>query len=363
MDESFGPDAEIEGLRSAYESAKESYETLRREYDERAAQATPEKAESMRRAVDEAAQRAERARGLLRSAMQRHPASEYSQIIEDSKAVQAPEMSAWQWFKQNPGILEARPLSQDRRTQNARLAYVLQRVREAASRGSPHDPMHWGNYSGPGADQMADLQARAAEVYGIPGSGLSGNAELRRQLESPYDYRPFGRDEEGEWLGKNRMLEETLRPLDAAWGGVTRWKDNFLSAGSALAEGRLKDAAADAAYAFPGLASPAFHRGGPGSSSDWRGYLEPGEASAMEIAFDAPLWLTRGVYRKAVRPPSLASGGAEDRIRQLRGELGPMYRRAARANHPDRGGSADIMKQINAAFEMGDVNALRRFAQ
>lgn len=362
MADSWGPGYELEQRRLAYEQARRQYDVANAEVADIRSPRIGDADELARRfdvadlARRAAAEREEQLRQSLKHAATGHPASQYRKIMAEADEIQAPELSWWQWWQQNPSVLEAVPLTDQQRTDNARLSHVLKRVHEAANAGSPSDPMHWSNHQGPEAQHMADLQVLAAEHYGVPGSGFSGNPERRRQLESPYSYRRFNRDEDGQTLPLPEQLGEALRPLGALWGGVSRFKDNFISGGAAAAEGRWGDAGMAAAYAVPNLVSPAFHRGGPDAASDWRGYVGPGEAAAMDVAFDLPFWLTRGVYGR--------SSAAGDRIRKVRSELlKPAYQRAAWANHPDRGGSAEAMSRINNAMEAGDLEALLRFSQ
>jgi len=306
---------------------------------------------------------ARRARDHYLRGEESHPGNEYAKILREAESVQAPELSAWDWFRQNPSLLEAVPLSDQQRTDNARLAHILKRVHEASNARAQSDPFAWGNYRGPLAESMADMESQAAELYGIPGTGFTGYPERRRQLGSPYEYRPFGKDEYGQPLPMPGQALEALRPLGALYGGVSRFKDNFLSGGAALAEGRLGDAAKSLAYAVPNLASPSFHVGNAGTASDWRGYLGDGEAAALDVASEVPLFFFRGLHpSRAGRGVSVL--GAEDRIRSYRDEvLGPLLRQAARKHHPDLGGSAEAMKRANAAFEAGDVETLRQMAR
>lgn len=386
MAEPWGAGAELAERERAFRRAAEVMEAARARAlesrrprpgltDELASQ--QDEAESQVRAAEAPARTAALA---YEHAYQSHPATQYRQILAEAGEVQAPKMSGWQWFAQNPSLLEAVPLSDEARREQARLSHVLKRVHEASNARPPHDPFSWGNYQGPESQHMAALQALAAEHFGVPGTEFTGNPERRRQLDSPYHYRPFNRDEDGDllpmpgsdtWhrqasesgsLPEDQLLE-AFRPLSAAWGGVSRWKDNFASGGAALAEGRLGDAAKGFGYAIPNLVSPSFHRGAAGADGDWRGYLEPREAAALDVAAELPLLFSRGLYRG--RPGTgVAALGAEDRIRQYRDELlGTLYRRAARRHHPDVGGSVDTMKQINEAASAGDLESLRRFAQ
>lgn len=359
----FGPDAELERRRAEYESAQQQLSELVAEASAHGPTATPDKQSAMRQAIDQARERAERLRQAYSYGASRHPASQFQEILREADGVKAPKLSMWDWVRQNPSVLEAVPLTGEQRDANARLSHILKRVHEAANAGTPQDPFHWSNYRGPLAKDMAEMETMAAEAYGVPGTEFSGYPERRRQLESPYQYRQWNRDEYGQLLPVEQQAQEALRPLGAVWSGASRFHDNFASGGAAAAEGRLGDAAKAFAYAVPNLVSPAFHVGGPGMESDWRQYVSGSEAAALDTAADIPLWLFRGFMpRKAGR--GLSALGAEDRIRQYRDELlGPLLKQAARKHHPDVGGSVEAMKRANAAFDAGDVEALRQMAQ
>lgn len=358
----FGPDAELDRRRAEYDAARSSYESLLQESQAYGEKASPAKRAAMQRAVTEAAERAERLRQSYNYGASKHPAGQFQQILSEADGVAAPKLTTWDWVRKNPSPLEAVPLTEDQRRANARLSHILKRVHEAANAGSPQDPFHWGNYRGPMSGDMAEMETMAAEAYGVPGTDMKGYPEFRRQLESPYQYRPWNRDQYGQVLPLEGQAMEAFRPLSAVWSGVSRFKDNFAAGGAALSEGRPGDAAKAFAYAVPNLISPAFHVGGEGMDTDWREYVEPGEATAMDMAAEVPLWMFRGLYPR--RPGrGLASIGTEDRIRQYRDELlGPLLRQAARKHHPDVGGSAEAMKRANAAFDAGDVETLRQMA-
>jgi hypothetical protein len=368
MAESWGPDAELEELRRAYEQARRQYDATEAEVGEILSPRIGDVDELARRydvaelARQAAAERADRQRQSLQRAAAIHPAKQYQEILEEAENIQAPELSGLQWFMQNPSLLEAVPLPDEARRDQARLAHVLKRVNEAANSRSPTDPFHWSNYQGPEAQHMADLQVLAAEHYGLPGTDFKGNAERRRQLESPYAYRPFGRDDEGEFIPFEGHMDEAMRPLSALYSGAYRWKDNFLSGGAAVADGRLTDAAKDFGYALPNLVSPSFHRGGAEMEGGWRQYVSPGEAKGLDMAASLPVWLARGLYPR--RPGTGLSVSTENRIRSVRDELlQPLYRQAAKKYHPDRGGTQEAMQKVNAAFDAGDAETLRRLAQ
>ena len=363
MAEGFGPDEELLSRRQAYDAAMQRLEAAREQSTRAAGFGDTHAGRRVAGELQAAEAAARAAAAYYNSGVDQHPENQYRRILEESEGVKAPEISTFGWIAQNPSVLEAVPLSDQQRADNARLAHVLKRVHEASNARGPSDPFSWSNYRGPMSEGMAEMETQAAELYGIPGTGFSGYAEKRRQLESPYQYRQFGKDEYGQPLPMAGQVMEALRPLSALYGGLSRFKDNFISGGAALSEGRVGDAAEAFAYAVPNLVSPVFHRGGEGMESDWRDYLSGRESAAIDLAADVPLFFTRGVFpARAGRGVSVLR--AEDRIRQYRDEmLRPLLQQAARRHHPDVGGSVEAMKRANAAFDAGDVETLRQMAQ
>jgi hypothetical protein len=318
---------------------------------------------------------AKRAQDHYNRGLEMHPANQYSQILEDSGRINAPKLTGWQWFAQNPSLLEAVPKSDADRTADARTDYILRQVK-AATEKNQEGPFAWAGYEGDGAAQLRQA-ADQAQVYASDQRG-------QQAISSPYYYQPYTlTDERGEMLplmedpvyprqlGESatgsplgdRLLGLAYRPVQALWGGAGRFHDNFISGGAAASEGRGYDAAKSFAYAAPNLLSPAFHRGGPGMEDDWRSYVSPGEAAAIDTAADLPWWFFRGITRP--RPGrGLVAGGVENRIRGYREELlKPLWKRAAQRHHPDVGGSTEAMQRVNAAFDAGDVETLSRMAQ
>ena len=380
MADGFGPDEELRARKAALDEAvrrmqgpADAARRFRPPYLA-AAEQSPLR-ERVESEYASAAESAQRARDHLVRGVEQHPANQHRQILEEAEGITAPELSSWQWFKQNPGMLEAVPKSDDERAQAARAQFILQRVQSALGRDAG-GPFSWATYSGPGADAIR-ADSEAARAY-------AASPSMREAMASPYHYQPYTLlDERGEMLplmedsvypkqyGEeltgsplvDRALGNAYRPLSALWGGASRFKDNFLSGGAALAEGRASDAGEAFVYALPNLVSPVFHRGGAGTDSDWRGYLSDRESAAIDLAADVPMFFTRGVF------PARAGRGvsalrAEDRIRQYRDEmLGPLLKQAARRHHPDVGGSVEAMKRANAAFDAGDVETLRQMAQ
>lgn len=284
-----------------------------------------------------------------------HPANLYASILQGVQSVRAPRLSRYEKFRENPSLLTAVPRTDEERDQNARLLYVLDRVREHTSRHPSGSPLAIEHYRGPGADYLSEAMTEDA--------ARQRNPAMQGFLESPYTYIPPGYGPDMEPLPEESLYTDTLnRVVSAPWGAAGRFHDNFLSFGAAVSEGRGYDAAKSFAYAVPNLLSPAFHRGGPGMEDDWRSYVSPREAAAIDTAADLPWWFFRGII-PGRRGRGLARLGAEDRIRSVRNELlEPLRRKAAWRHHPDRGGSTEAMQRVNAAFDAGDVETLSRMA-
>lgn len=347
-------DAELQSRRAAADEAMAVLDARKAEA-ERAAQAgaSKEKIASLEQGVQSAYEQARRLAEFYNSGVAQDPLTQYQSIMSQAADVQAPELSAYEWWKQNPSLLEAVPLTDEQRTANAREAFILKRVHEAANSLPPSDPLNWSNYRGPEAGHMADLEVRAAEMYGIPGTAFQGYPERRRQLESPYDYRPWNKDDYGQNLPPGQQLLEAFRIPGALYGGIGRFKDNFIAGGRAASEGRAYEAIKDFAYAAPNLLSPSFHRGGEGMADDWRPAAGRPLANAIEYANLAGELLAGGnLFRR--RAPAIPAAGDLARVEQLRRELGRRY-------HPDVGGSVEAMKAINRAADAGDTDTLMRF--
>lgn len=386
MADSVGPDAEIAARQQAFLDAKRRYDAARADASRlqiplRTADVPAQVRERVLAEEAAAYGRAVEAQQHLERGSSQHPANQYASILEETDRIRAPALSGWEWFRQNPSLLEAVPKSDDERTRHAQSDFLLRRVQEAVAKNAG-GPFAWEGYEGDG-QMRSDVEA--ARSY-------AADTSAQQSLANPYHYQPYTlADESGKMLplmedpvyprpyGESltgsplvdRVLGNSIRPLQAIWGGTGRFHDNFAAGGVAASEGRLGDAAKSFAYAVPNLVSPAFHRGGPGSEGDWRPYLKPGEAAAVDVAASMPFWFTRGMY-----PSRAGSGvtavGAEARIRGLQGDLlkgwqdshRDLLRRAVQRHHHDLpGGSAEAMRQINNAWDGADLETLRRFAQ
>jgi len=282
-----------------------------------------------------------------------HPANLYASILEGSQAVRAPRLSGFDKWRLNPSLATAVPRTDEQQDENARLLYVMDRVRDHARRHPSNSPLAIEHYRGAGADYLAEAM--------VEDSTRQQNPAVQGFLESPYTYIPPGYGPDLEPLPPERLLTDTLnRAVSAPWGAAGRFHDNIIGGASAFAEGRGAEALKSAAYALPNLASPVFHRHGPGMEGDWRERMEPGEAAAIDTAAELPWWFFRGI---AGRSPGRSLAGVENRIRGHRDELLSLRGRAAQRHHPDIGGAADDMRRVNAAFEAGDMQTLLRMAR
>lgn len=374
MAEPFGPDEELRARRAAYDAAMKRLNAAKEQYGQaegfRGTQAGDRAESELRAAEDSVRSTAEHYnRGL-----EQHPENQYRQILDEAAKVKAPQLSDWDWFRQNPGFLTAEPLSEDERSANARLDFILRRVHEAQQGQSPHDPMSWANYRGPLSGAMDDFTVASAEAYGW--QGLPGDPSYLEKLRSPYRHRAPFQDEQGHtlpWYDK----ESGHYPLmaDAAQLGATaavfsKWPKPILAFNALstahntaipvyqrLAEGRMADAADSLARAPLGVLNPAYSAGREGGPHDWRVGVPSELSSSIDVLAETVPWFV-GVPRRRALP-------AGQRIRSLAdpGALNAAYRQAAWRLHPDYGGSTEAMQLLNAARDRGDIGAIIRMSQ
>ena len=364
-------DEELQAREDAYGRALDRFQAAKAKVE-----AIPEsyrqssEAAALKDDLSRAQDAAQRAYEYLQSGEQQHPSNQAAAIYLEAEGLEPPQLSAWQWYKQNPNLLEAVPKTDAERKAGLRQDFILRRVQEAAGK-SEGTPFSWSNASGEDIRQLAESARRYAE-----------DAVGQQQMASPYLYEPYSlTDETGEPLPlvrtsgypdltslstgsprADRVLYNMARPGLAVYRGLDRWKNNFLAGGAALSEGRIGDAAKSFAYAIPNLVSPAFEVGGEDRPQDWRTYMTPEEAGWTEFALDLPFWLEgRNAFLR--RPgKSLAPLGSSPRSRIQDELLRPLQRRAAKRHHPDVGGSEEMMRRVNEAFDRGDIDALRRLA-
>ena len=286
----------------------------------------------------------------LEQGVEDHPRSLLASALAGAEQVRVPELSGFQRLYANPSLLTAVTRSDDERLANARQMYILDKIRPHTQRHPPGSPLAIDNYYGPGKDILAD--AMVEDRY------FQENPAVRKMMESPYEYVPEGYSPEMEKLSPGQLVTDPLnRATGAMYGGLHRFKDNFLAFGRDLAKGRGGSAAKDFVYAVPNLVSPVFHRGGEGSEQDWRPDAGP-MAGAIDLAGELPFLFYRGVM-----PNRALSAGA--RIRQLADPdaLNAAYKSAARRHHPDVGGTTEAMQALNRLRDMGDVQGIARMAQ
>ena len=371
MADYFGPDAEIASRQSAYEEAMRKWraaeaERLRAFHYAGDQHSLPKQRAS--EAEQSAMERAQRAGGYLRSGLEQHPAAEFDSILSEAEGVRAPELSGFQWWQQNPSVLSAEPLSRSERDEKARLDFILRRVHEASNARGQSDPMAWGNYSGPMAGRMRDMEVMAADAYGVPGTDLGGNAGLRNYLQSPYKYRGYFRDEMGNALpwkdeetGHMPLLADAgaaaatvlMGPQVLPYRAVASAHNTALPFIRKTMEGDF-GAAADIAARSPLAAlNPALSPGRKGGDYDWRAGVPSEVANALDVTGEHVLPWFVGFPRMPLQRPQLAAAGDAETLR----------RQLARRYHPDLGGSAEAMRRVNTAADAGDIRALLRMAQ
>lgn len=363
MAEEFGPDAELdrraERLRQAEEALakiRRSESQLRKDLDLPYGPLLPFQKAAMARADSDSYYKSpeygavELAAKSLERGIEDHPANLLASVLSGVEKVSVPELSGFQRWSQNPSLLTAETRSDDERLAVARQMYILDKIRPHTQRHPSGSPLAIEHYYGPGSDILA--AAMADDVY------YQQNPAIRKMRESPYEYVPDGYSPELEKLSPEQMIMDPLnRATSAVYGGLHRFKDNFLAGGRDLAKGRGLSAAKDFAYAVPNLVSPVFHRGGGGSEQDWRTDAGP-MAGAIDLAGELPFLFYQGVMPKR----ALSAG---ERIRQLADPdaLKAAYLAAAWRHHPDYGGTTEAMQMINRLREMGDLQGITRMAQ
>lgn len=324
-------------------------------------------------AAYEAAQRSAR---YYSDGVKEHPANQYAEILADSQSVKAPELSDWQWFAKNPGFLTASPRTDDERTANARLEFILRRVHEAQRDENPHDPMSWANYRGPLADAMDKHSAMAAQA--------AGDSAMLEDLRSPYTHRKLFRSEDGSalpWYDKESghypVMAEAAQ-LGATAYGYGKWLKPIM-AFNAMATahntaipatrelfGGRPGGALDVLARYPlGVLNPEYSAGRKGGDYDWRAGAPAEFSVAADTLAETVPWFVATPRRGKSRIPALSTEvkswrdlqpGALDELRRL-------HRRAAQRYHPDWGGDPAAMRRLNELYESGDVGGLRAFAQ
>lgn len=381
MAEEFGPDAELLRRQQLHEAAMRRL----READLAAQRfrvpylAASESSRVRDRVEEEHAAALEAARRSARyysDGVEEHPANQYVKILADSQGVKAPELSRWQWFAKNPGFLTASPRTDDERTANARLEFILRRVHEAQRGENPHDPMSWANYRGPLADAMAKHSVMAAQA--------DGDAAMLEDLQSPYTHRKLFRSEDGSalpWYDKESghypVMAEAAQ-LGATAYGYGKWlkpimafnamataHNTAIPASQELFGGRV-GGAVDVLARYPlGVLNPEYSAGRKGGDYDWRAGVPAEFAVAADTLAETAPWFVATPRLGRPRIPALA--GEVKSWRDLRAvdldDLRRLHQQAAQRHHPDRGGDPAVMRRLNELYESGDVGGLRSFAR
>lgn len=311
-----------------------------------------------------------------------HPANQYRRIMEDAQGVKAPELSDWDWFRQNPGFMTAKPRTDEERLQNARLDFILRRVHEAQQGRGAYDPMSWANYNGPESERMDSLAAMAAEAYGV--GGQAGNHAILEKLRSPYTHRQVFQDERGDMLpwydresGHYPIMAEGAG-LGASAFAHAKWLKPILAvnamatahnaaipASQQLYGGNVGGAMDVLARAPLGVLNPEYAPGRPGGAYDWRPGVPSELVTGADTAAEILPWLVATPRFGRSRIPQLArqvkrwsdlSAAELAEARKVHGALSRKY-------HPDLiGGDGAIQRRLNDLFESGDLPGLRSFA-
>lgn len=354
--EPWGPNAEVRSRSEAYADARRrltgASHNAERALAESAGEQVMARIAAEERAAMDAAYAAQKD---LDYAVQSHPQQRFAKILDESERVNAPKLSYWQWFQQNPSLLTAVPKTDVQRTEDARVAFILRRIKEEQGKFDPGSPFEWDA----ARDDTKDYYTRAS-------AGVS-DAELQG-MDSPYVYRaPFSDGAGGYAPLYDRETGHYPAALDAASIGAAAVAplsyvaypaaENIVSplvgAGNQLARGNLT-AAGEIASRLPLAAlNPAYDRAAEGSEYDWRGAAGPGLSK----------WLPRAAMAASflAKPPRLP---VADRIRRVSPQaIKAAHRAASLRHHPDRGGSLEVMKRINEAASMNDIETLLRYAR
>ena len=344
--EPWGPDAELAKLRSAAEAVVSQFtdvdSLLNRE------DLSPDMRGRLQSQAEQLRSQAIAAEDAYNSAAERHPLNVYRKIVSDSEDVMPPELSAWGRLASNPSFLRAAPKDDEQRAMDARHAFLLKRVSEAANRGDTQDPMHWDNYSGPHSGDMSRLAGISAGM---------GEQDYKN-LESPYSHRQLFGDGRGDWsTDAGQLVGDALEiPGNTVWLGAKaagNLASPLIAAGNQFARGDFSGAARAAVRTPLAALNPAYDLGGPGGEYDWRDASGPVAATAATVL---PWMASFGVRSPTATVNSIRSLSRSPEARDL-------LQRAARRHHPDVGGTDAAMKAANAAYERGDINTLMQMAR
>lgn len=310
----------------------------------------------------------ERASRAFEFARQNHPVQVAQDVARRAAGVNAPDLSPWQWWQQNPSILTAVPLSQSDRTARLQEAALLEGLEEADRRfpvGHPYNLYGYGS-NDPSAGVAGDRIRSLIDSY---------SPEYVDTLRSPYRYRQFFRNAAGEpmpLVDRQGGVEpgpvgDALTLAGAAMGAAApRWlgaigfgraltgaHDSAIPALQQAYQGDLAGLGQTLAQAPVAALNPSMATGRRGGPADWRRGVPAEISGALDVvAGDIMPWFVATPSLAAIRPAPRA-----DEIRRLTREL-------ARRYHPDlTGGSDEMMRQINKAAAGGDLRWLRALAR
>lgn len=276
--------ARLAERNAALESATSDYQRYAERY--------PDRKQQLYDAMLAAQEQARRAHMSAQSAHGRHPATVYQGIMADAEGVKAPELSTWQWFAQNPGLLSSVPKTPERRDKDARGDYILTRLAEAA--GKAEYPYSF--YDEPALAEPA-----------IQASQYASSPDESQAARSPYVYyRPResqlpGAASLGERVAEMapQVMASAIGPpgsaIDTAWevlGRPQHYATGWRAAGQRLGEGDYVGAAGGVLQAFTGPFAPETAV----DPKEFHKYMNPVLSDGVNLALD-PMWHTGGAAR------------------------------------------------------------------
>lgn len=300
---------------------------------ERAAHASPAIRARLEADVVAAAGAVKRAHAAAYDSQQRQPAAVYRRAAQEAERIKAPELSALQWWAQNPGFLTSVAKTQQQRDEDARRDFLLTRLNEEAGKAKyPHSLYD--------DDATAELAMVAAQYAGRP--------EIQAAVRSPYQYHIGGDDplpgaaSMGERAGVaaadaiSRAVGPEHSLASAGLDLLSRpqhFATGFRAAGQRLAEGNPYGAAMGVGQAIAGPFFPELAV----DPTEFHKYASPAASAAVNMALD-PTWYYGSGATKAVDRlrygrgvPAFLEDAAGNSIRRLRnapgGVAGPLLLR------------------------------------
>lgn len=280
-----------------------------------------------------AADGASRARAAAHSSLESQPAAVYERIAAEAAGIKAPELSALQWWAQNPGFLTSVAKTQQQRDEDARRDFLLTRLNEEAGKAKYPFSLY-------DDDATAELAMEAAQYAGRP--------EIQAAFRSPYRYSIGGDDPlpgaaslgERAGLAAAGAVSRAIGP-EHSWASAglemlsrpQHFATGFRAAGQRLAEGNPYGAAMGVGQALAGPLFPELAV----DPTEFHKYSSPAASAAVNMALD-PTWYYGAGATKAVDGlrygrgvPAFLEDAAGNSIRRLRnapgGAAGPLLLR------------------------------------